>query len=251
MRALSLAAVALSATILMVVCQSFAYQIELIYGYGAVSGYMQTPLGGTPGTATPKRPTLEELGIEETTFTGISIQKGLAEPTRRLYMWLISIDMAQSGILGSSFTMRKEFNAGEPYRVHTAYRLSAVGVERDYRERLTLRLELFFMDFGTTLRTPQRVVKRGYIKPAIRAGMGLRLPWLPAELMAMATAPLSSSSPSLFTVELSTEAALTHSLTAGMAVDYLLLDYEDDQTLPNHLRLELGPALRLFVGYSF
>src|SRR5262245_23130873 len=33
--------------------------------YGSVDGYLQTPNGGGPGTTSPHRPTLHELGIDD------------------------------------------------------------------------------------------------------------------------------------------------------------------------------------------
>src|SRR5258705_5960687 len=36
--------------------------------FGPISGYLQTPAGGQPGTSSKHRPTLEELGIDEVWF---------------------------------------------------------------------------------------------------------------------------------------------------------------------------------------
>jgi hypothetical protein len=40
------------------------FSIEGTYSYGSVSGYVQTPSGGEPGTSSSKRPRLSEIGID-------------------------------------------------------------------------------------------------------------------------------------------------------------------------------------------
>src|SRR2546426_5913447 len=42
----------------------FHFSLEGMWLYGPVSGHMQTPSGGQPGTTSSKRPTLSEMGID-------------------------------------------------------------------------------------------------------------------------------------------------------------------------------------------
>ena len=48
--------------------------ISIRQGYAPISGYVQTPAGGQPGTSDLKRPTFEELGIDNTTYTDIGLR---------------------------------------------------------------------------------------------------------------------------------------------------------------------------------
>jgi hypothetical protein len=45
--------------------------VEAQVRYGPVSGYLQTPRGGAPGSTSPRRPTLEEIGVGEAFEPGV------------------------------------------------------------------------------------------------------------------------------------------------------------------------------------
>ena len=50
--------------------------VEGSYLYGPISGYLQTPSGGTPGTTSDKRPTFEELDMENVGIIDGSVAGG-------------------------------------------------------------------------------------------------------------------------------------------------------------------------------
>ena len=96
---------------------------------------------------------------------------------------------------------------------------------------------------------------RAYAKPAVRLGGELDWRWtqrLSMRARAFESLPISNT-PSILTLGLRAFYCLIDSqenpLDAYVGVSYHRIDYEDDQTVPNHIRAEMGPMLE--GGLSF
>jgi hypothetical protein len=57
--------------------------------------------------------------------------------------------------------------------------------------------------------------------------------------------------PEIYTVGAGAKYWLTEYVGVGATVQYFYLDYEDDQELPNHLRLEMRPAVSFALVFGF
>src|SRR6266566_929454 len=57
----------------------FHLTLESQWMWGPVSGYLQTPSGGQPGTTSRHRPTLEELGIDTASIFDGEIRPGVGD----------------------------------------------------------------------------------------------------------------------------------------------------------------------------
>jgi|TARA_B100001964_G_scaffold242490_1_gene317510 hypothetical protein len=84
----------------------------------------------------------------------------------------------------------------------------------------------------------------------MRAGLELTYP-VTDNLTLSATAydsiPVSNTH-SILTLDLNAEYSLWNGDTEGslvLGISYHRIDYEDDQEMPNHIRAEMGPLLRL------
>ncbi|GAJ21211.1 unnamed protein product, partial [marine sediment metagenome] len=57
--------------------------------------------------------------------------------------------------------------------------------------------------------------------------------------------------PEIYTVTAGVKYWFAEYINVGFEAQYFYLDYEDDQDLPNHLRLEMQPAVNFSLQYRF
>jgi hypothetical protein len=219
-------------------------------GYAPISGYLQTPAGGNPGTSDRKRPTFKELGVDDATYTDVDLyyQRGPYVP----YVAMRFLSADSSGILDENLTTQgQSFLKGEPYSQKTSFDIYRLGLKRDLTY-FTPKIELAFMDFNYDFRTAGASAKRSYVKPAVRLGAekSFNFDRLDVEIEASGSVPLSNT-PDIYSVGVEVKYGIAEGLNVGVGVQYFYLDYEDNQDLPNHLRLEMKPALSLLLEYRF
>jgi hypothetical protein len=213
-------------------------------GYAPVSGYLQAPAGGNPGTSDMKRPTLEELGVDDITFTDIDFhyQRNLYTP----YLGIRLMTADSSGALEQDLTTRgQNFIKGEYFSHETSFNIYRLGVKRDFTY-LTANIELAFMDFNYEFRTAGASVERSYMKSSVRLGAEKSFTFDKFEIVveSSGSVPLSNT-PDIYSVGALVKYYFTNNVNVGVGVQYFYLDYEDEQNVPNHLRLEMQPALSL------
>jgi hypothetical protein len=219
-------------------------------GYGPISGYVQTPAGGQPGTSDLKRPTFEELGIDNTTYTDIGVRYRRDKYTP--YIGLRFINLDSSGILEDDLvTQGHSFLSGEYFDHKTSFDIYSFGVKGDFA-KLRPKAELAIMDFSYKFATSSATADRSYAKPTVRVGVEktLRLDRFEIGLEASGSIPISGM-PEIYTVGAGAKYWLTEHVGVGATVQYFYLDYEDDQELPNHLRLEMEPAVSFALVFGF
>jgi hypothetical protein len=129
-----------------------------------LSGYVQTPIGGRPGTSDLQRPSLEELGIQEAPIIDktMRVRQGVwglytgyqqirAEGDARL-----QIALKTYGRLIPANTKLQSGIKFDVYRLGLAYRGIAI--------------ELVLLDFGYRFKTPEVASGRAYRHAGMRVG---------------------------------------------------------------------------------
>jgi hypothetical protein len=229
------------------------YQVDVSVRGGPVSGYLQTPAGGAPGTSDHERPTFDELDIDDVVYAGIAAFLPLSERTR-IYVGGEWIDMSSSGTLDEPLISRVPFPAGASFDATVAFDWYRLGLEHRIdlagpRFRIAPKVELAVLEFDYELRTPDQSADRAYAKPAAR--VGVELTWRASDAVGLslegsASLPYPDTMPMIATTGGRIEARLVDTddlavlLFAGAGLLYI--DYEDSQDLPNHIHLEIAPT---------
>lgn len=226
------------------------FGISVRQGYAPISGYLQTPAGGNPGTSDVKRPTFKELDVDDTSYMDIDLCYKRRNYTPYISLRLIDVD--SSGILEKDLTTHGQtFLKGESYNHETSFNIYRFGLKYDLAY-LSPKVEVAVMDFDYRLESAGIQVKRSYVKSVVRFGVekSFSIDALDIIFETSGSIPLSNT-PEIFTVGAVAKYWLTEHVNVGLDVQYLYLDYEDSQDLPNHLRLEMQPAVSVFLQYRF
>jgi hypothetical protein len=226
------------------------FGISVKQGYAPITGYLQTPAGGNPGTSDIKRPTFKEFDIDDTSYMDIDFYYKSRNYTPYFGVRLIDVD--SSGILGMDLTTRGQmFLTGESYDYETSFNIYRFGTKYDFAY-FSPKVELAVMDFDYQLESAGIQVTRSYAKYAVRLGAEKNFSFDALDIIfeASGSVPLSNT-PDIYTAGAVVKYWFTEHVNIGLDVQYFFLDYEDDQDLPNHLRLEMQPAVSVFLQYRF
>ena len=226
------------------------FGISVKQGYGPISGYLQTPAGGKPGTSDIKRPTFKELDIDHADYIDIDLyySKGNYTP----YVDLRLMDVDSSGLLEKDLTTRaRTFLTGEYYKHDTSFNIYRFGSKYDF-ECFSPKLELALMDFDYQFESTGIQIERSYTKSTVRLGAEktFKIDALDILIEASGSIPLSNT-PDIYTVGAEVKYWFSEYVNVGLYLQYFYLDYEDNQELPNHLRLEMQPAVSVSLQYRF
>lgn len=238
----------------------FTFQGSVNFGYA--DGFLQTPLGGEPGTSTRRRPTFHELNMDDVVF----YDTGLKVRWRQIvfeggYQF---IRFNESGTLSRPLTTRGvDFNAGADFKTNDRFDWYHAGIGWRF-DLLARRLELLPMadfavlDFSYKFSGVTESVNRSYAKGC--GGLGFEGRYAMTERLSLslggaASLPLSNT-PQIAIVTstlnfrlLGHERRINPSVFVGGGAEWI--DYEDNQRLPNHVRSELGPFVTGGLALSF
>jgi hypothetical protein len=237
------------------------YKVKLSVNWAQMSGYAQTPTGGQPGTSDLERPTLDELNMNDGFFYDLTLSRRFGR--NEVYLGGQLIRLTGNGILEQALITRIPFAAEQPFDSDLQFDWMRLGVARWYQLGdlpvwWAVRAEVALLDFGYTFETPSDSIERSYSK--LTGRLGLDVQWeitsrLRMEAAAAASIPLSNS-PDITTADASLHyqlfknpGAISPELFAGVGM--MIIDYEDNQTLPNHVRLEAKPIVSLGVEFKF
>ena len=237
--------------------------VGLRYWFGPVDGSLQTGQGGNPGTSSPGRPTLEEIGVDHGQDVGTDV----------VFAWgrhELGVDASLMLLFGEATLEEDLISHGETFPAGTA-------VESDtwfahgsiaYRYR-------FDVPLGTSDRLVTRPgvgltgilfdyelegdngaeAERRYTHGVPHAELGLEWRpspdaswWLSADVRQTLYGLLGGANKAhLFQGLIGAHHALSRRWSVQLEAGYHHLGYQDDQTLPNHIELEFGP----FLGLGF
>ena len=231
---------------------------------GTVRGRVQTPRGGEPGTTSSHRPSLEELGIDETGagdfWANVSVgRQGLYLGGRLIHLsgdtTLDDALVSQGATYPAGSLVDAEIKF-DWYRTGYRYHLPV-----DWGSRtidLYPSIGATFLDFHYTLTSPGLAkVDRGYTKVGSQVGLGVTWPLMGnLSLAGQVFAPVPIPHwPSI----LSAQVALKYQFLekedvciSGLAgIDYDWISYKDSQQVPNDIKADVGPMGMVALEVSF
>jgi len=233
--------------------KSFHLTFDASGSYGPISGYMQTPLGGAPSSASDKRPKFDELGIDRMTMVNLSLSGGM--DSHNVYGAAHLVDLS-----GESTLDEKLIFHGKPYpagtRVRSDVNLSWYEIGYQYnvrfgKERMNLRMAptvaFALWNFSAELESNGGKNSRSYIKGTPR--VGLEFEWFPVKRFSISGKAIASlpfnNIPDIYTVGLAGKYNLMDKdrlkILLFMGVEYNQIDFKDSQTEPNHVKANMGP----------
>jgi len=248
--------------------EKFTLSGNAMWMYGPVSGHVQTPSGGRPGTSSRDRPTLGEIGINTASIfdaevTGAMRDHGLylggqwvrLSGERNLEQSLVS--QGQTFLQGSHVKSDVDLDW---YRVGYRYRIQRgdeAGLELPNIE-IYSRLGAAILDFHYKLDGAGATrADRAYIKAAPQ--MGVEMEWHATRNFSLAgeltsTLPFPSM-PWIATAELEAKYRFVNngkmSLGGFVGAAYEKISFHDHQDLSNDINADFGPMLLVGVELRF
>jgi hypothetical protein len=242
--------------------------LDLSYLYGPVAGTLQTPSGGVPGSTSPDRPSLEEIGIDDAHIFDGSLSLGWRDS--EIYAGGQLVRLSGDATLDEDLVSQgTAFPAGSPvdadvkldwYRVGYQHRFSLLdegaGSELLFRPRAGFAL----LDYRFELGGPASAkVDRSFFKGAPQLGAAIE--WRATRAIAAAGGVLVSipieGVPMILAAEVVAkwrairDEAFELSLVLGVAYERIAYDDRYKQDVPNDIDVDLGPLLRAGVEVAF
>jgi len=230
--------------------------------YGPVSGHVQTPSGGRPGTSSADRPTFGEIGINTASIFDAEVMPALRDHglyfggqwirldgERNLEQSLVS--QGQTFLVGSRVKSNVDLDW---YRLGYRYRIQRgdeVGAELP-RTEIYSRLGAAILDFHYKLDGPGAGdVDRAYVK--IAPQMGVEMEWHASDHWSLAgeltsTLPFRGM-PWIATAQLEAKYRFIEkgrmSLSGFVGAGYEKISFHDHQDLSNDINADFGPMVLL------
>jgi len=232
------------------------------FNYGPADGFLQTPAGGQPGSSSRHRPALDELDIDDAAF--YDVLASVQWHSLSLYAGGQAIPLKGQGVLSRTlFSRNVTFPAGTRVQSESDLNWLRAGAGwkfcvLDRRLELVPKAEFTVLDFRYELSGGGQAVERSYAKGCVRLGLETRYRFnrmVSVSLNAEGSAPISNT-PQIAV------------LTGGVVFDLLpgnrrvhptflvgggaqRIEYQDNQKLPNHFQVDLGPFVTTGLGISF
>ena len=233
------------------------FDIAADYRFGNIDGYVQTPSGGDPGTSSHHRPTFNELGVDTVNIFDFalaahcrpSIFSAGGQIIRVHGDSTLSTDLTSHGTLfpaGSSVTSDIQLDW---YRFGYQYEFSIDLGEGSGEFDLAPGVEADLLDFSYSLDGGGAHAHRSYAKPGLRIGGTIE--WLTdspfsVEATAFWGLPISDTV-QVLSLDLVGRYQLWGRRNSGgsafLGIGYESIQYEDNQTLSNHIKADIGPLL--------
>ena len=231
--------------------------LEVGIGLVDAHGYLQTPAGGAVGTASRRRPTLEEAALDDGHYRHFASSLKLARS--RLHLRYADVGAAGTTTLTAPLVSQAGlFSAGERIRSRAAFDALSLGwtwvFERDGYSA-ELGGQALWTAFGLRMDGASHAVDRRYRVYAIGA-LGALSKQLGQRIHAnleATIAPAFDGASSFYAVTPSIDCNLGAHFTLRLGARFEAFGYDDahKQALPNHLRVRrrLAPALALGVRW--
>ena len=234
-------------------------QLDFRYMYGNADGSLQTPSGGEPGTTSANRPNLGEIGIDHANIFDGSLTLQLEPHIFTFGAQIIHMDgsatldrdlLSQSAFFPAGTSVNSKVHL-DWYRVGYQY-------EFWFNEfRIAPGIEGVLLDFhyqldGTSGGAPGMSADRSYIKGGMRIGGS-------AEWVVSEGGRLSIEGSAWWGVPIDNTAQISsydivakwqlwgyRHASGGAAyagVAFETIEYEDNQTVPNHINIDFGPMV--------
>ncbi len=232
------------------------------YGYAPLSGFMQIPIGGGPGTSSIDRPKFNEIGINHSNlgngailfdWRGLGIY-GMYQYNRPDGSKVLTQNLMSHGVFipaGTNLNVSTEFDL---YRAGVYYKFYLLN------DRLIIypMAEATVLDFSYRFSAPLIPANtRHFTQITGRLGVGGEYDF--TKTLAL-VAHAVSSIPDATNLDVVTANAdlkytfftsqyISTSIFGGIAYQYI--DFKDSQRLPNHIKLNMGPIGEVGLAVTF
>jgi hypothetical protein len=241
--------------------REFEFSLDGAASYGNLTGFVQIPLGGEPGTTSPDRPTLREMGIQDAVAWEV-------EARARWHHILVyggynALEPDGSGTLGEPLVSHGvAFAAGSPF--HSSLKLNVAHFGGGFRfdfpsERVTLApvIEFALLDFSYSLSTPSASASRGFSVGAARLGgeatmelgHGFELGFRGVASLPISHMPQLAELDGHVSYRFDVVRMLRGRVFLGTGMRWF--DFEDAQTVPNRIQIRTGALLRGGLSFEF
>jgi len=243
----------------------FHASLDGSFRYGNISGFLQIPKGGGVGSTSNDRPKFHEIGIDQAPIGDTAVT--LSWDNNEVYGVARFVRLSGNDTLGSTLVSNgTTFPAGSPVSANTqldwygggyTYRLS---FRNDEGARASFYPAVGFaiFNFDYNLKSPGGLTAaRSFAKAAPQ--LGLRAEWSPGGPFFVSADWLSSlgfsTLPLLFSTDLTGGYQLwgqaNHGGQVYLGIGYEMIHFEDNQTVPNRIRANIGPELVVGFKISF
>jgi hypothetical protein len=243
--------------------QGFRASAEGAFLYGPIRGFLQTPAGGNPGTTSHDRPTLKELGIQTAPMADASVTVGWG--AHDFYGGARVIELSGSSVLDQKLvTHNVTFPAGMAVSSTVQLNWYRLGYEHRFLFRhddtmlqIEPAIEGLLFDFGYQINGVGLSTSRTYFKGGVR--LGIRSEWSPWPRFsilgdAMGSVPIPGQ-PMILSLQATGRYRLWGRIDRGgtffLGIGYDQIDHKDLQTVPNHIKVEMGPLLVTGLAVNF
>lgn len=230
---------------------------------GPVSGYLQTPKGGQPGTTSLKRPTFDEVGAE--TLIAPTADLRFAYKRHRLHLGGSWMMLHGSETLQQDLTSHTDFYpAGTDMTSDTEIHAHWIGYGYAFdlarqRGALTLTPGIGSYGYGQRYGISGGGSQSSRDFTSYSPMLDAELAWYPggrmhvtSGLMLVLDDLLGLSSPTtLVDATVRVHWDVSRDVNLFLSVGYTYLDHEDEQTVPNHANLESVPWFGLGGEWRF
>jgi hypothetical protein len=245
------------------------FSLEGSFLIGPANGYVQTPAGGQSGTTSARRPKLDEIGID--TATIYDVAGATTFGPHQLYLGAQFIRLSGNATLDQPLvTQGQTFPAGTPvsseltldwYRAGYRYAFTFDTDSRPGDELLLApSVGAALLDFHYRLHSRDGAgptADRSYSKLSPQLGLDAEYALTPRLSLVgdvLCSVPLSNT-PFILSAELAAKYRVIDTphadLDALLGVAYEHISYEDNQSTPNHVNVDLGPMLLLGLTFHF
>jgi len=234
------------------------FYVEGKFFFGPIDGYVQTPAGGEPGSTSHNRPRLGELGIHDA-YIGQVTAAGLwghnevfggAEIIRLSGDNTLDSDLVTHGTTFTAGTSVSSDVSLDWYRIGYRYHFDLLPAANNVPQLLLAPYaDAAFWDFNYDISGGGAHTSRGYIKPTVQ--LGIQAAWAPGGGRFSLAADLSASPPGISSVPFIAAEQIDaryrfvetgrFSASGLVGVRFEQFNYEDNQTVSNHVHADLGP----------
>ncbi len=232
--------------------------------YGWVEGSLQTPSGGQLITTDNDRPTLEELGIDDVSM--VDFWMNVRRPHDGLYFGGQLIGLHGNSTLETELVSQgRTFPAGSPVDADVTFDWYRFGYSLRHSHQWGSRTIEFAPSIGAVLLTFDyrltspglEAVDRSYSKPGVQIGVQASTALTEKlTLSGQLFMPIAlSNSVNILSAEVTARYQfLKHKeleLSGLLGLGYERIGYQDNQLMPNELKLTISPMLQAGLEIAF
>jgi hypothetical protein len=231
----------------------FEFGIDASGFWGPINGYIQIPAGGNPGSTSMRRPTLHELGIDDAGFWDVNLHARYGAFVA--FGGYTGLELDSSGTLAEPLVSHDvPFPAGSPFNHSTSLNTGYVGAGWRFefagaRLQLMPKIDIAILDFSYRLESPGLLAARAFSDVAVRLGAdgswalghGFAVELSGEGSLPIGQMPQIASVTGRLSYALFPSSPVRAKVYLGMGGRWI--DFEDGQTVPNHIHVSSGPLV--------